>query len=104
METFNFDPANAPPALDSGLGIPATNRFNLKVDGQTRTVTAVQIRNDSPPNQAWLDLTFDGPSIASGQAVTLQYVRPLTSGSASLRDLDNLQTGSSGPVDLSVVG
>jgi hypothetical protein len=88
--------------LDSGLGIPATNRFILKVNGQARTVTAVQVLNDSPPNQAWLDLTFDGPAIAAGpQAVTLQYVRPLTSGSASLRDLDNLQTRSFGPVDLS---
>jgi hypothetical protein len=89
--------------LDSGLGIPATNRFTLKVDGVARTVTAVQIINDDPPNLALLDLTFDGAAIASGQTVTLQYARPLTTGSASLRDLEANQTASFGPVTLTVV-
>ena len=54
-------------------------------------MTAVQIVNDSPPDQALLDLTFDGAAITSGQTVTVQYVRPITSGSASLRDLEGLQ-------------
>jgi Putative flagellar system-associated repeat len=89
--------------LDNGLGIPATNRFTLTVDGVARTVTAVQIINDSPPNLALLDLTFDGAAITSGQTVTVRYVRPITTGSASLRDLEANQTASFGPVTLTVV-
>jgi hypothetical protein len=89
--------------LDNGLGIPANNRFTVKVDGIARIVTAVQIVNDSPPDQALLDLTFDGAAITSGQTVTVQYARPITSGSASLRDLEGLQTASFGPVTLTVV-
>jgi hypothetical protein len=66
-------------------------------------VTAVQVVDDSPPDQALLDLTFDGAPIISGQAVTVQYARPITSGSASLRDLESLQTASFGPVTVTVV-
>jgi hypothetical protein len=88
--------------LDSGPGIPATNRFILNVNGLARTVTAVHIFNDSPPNRALLDLTFDGAAIGTGQTITLQYIRPLTSGSASLRDLESVQTASFGPVTLTV--
>lgn len=89
--------------LDNGLGIPANNRFKVNVDGVARTVTAVQIVNDSPPDQAVLDLTFDGAAITSGQTVTVQYIRPITSGSASLRDLESLQTASFGPITVTVV-
>jgi hypothetical protein len=89
--------------LDSGLGIPANNRFTVKVDGVARSTTAVRIANDSPPDLAVLDLSFDGAAITSGQAVTVQYVRPITSGSASLRDLESLQTASFGPSTLTVV-
>ena len=89
--------------LDNGLGIPANNRFTVKVDGIARIVTAVQIVNDSPPDLALLDLTFDGAAITSGQTVTVQYARPITSGSASLRDLESLPTASFGPVTVTVV-
>jgi hypothetical protein len=89
--------------LDNGLGIPANNRFTVTVNGVAQTVTAVQIFNDSPPNQAVLDLTLASP-IPSGAAVTARYTRALTSGSASLRDLEGLQTASFGPVNISVVG
>jgi hypothetical protein len=89
--------------LDNGLGVPANNRFTVKVDGIARIVTAVQIVNDSPPDLALLDLTFDGAAITSGQTVTVQYARPITSGSASLRDLESLPTASFGPITLTVV-
>jgi len=89
--------------LDSGLGIPATNRFAVTVDGTARAVTAVAVINDSPPNLAILDLTFDGAALTSGQSVTVRYTRPLTSGTASLRDLENNQTPSFGPVTVPVL-
>ena len=89
--------------LDSGAGIPATNRFTLKVNGVARTVTAVQIINDDPPNLALLDLTFDGAPIAAGDTVTVRYARPLTSGTAQLQDPDGFKTASFGPVTLTVV-
>jgi hypothetical protein len=54
-------------------GIPAANRFAVKVNGVARTVTAVQVINDDPPNQAVLDLTFSGLALVSGDTVTVQY-------------------------------
>jgi hypothetical protein len=89
--------------LDNGPGIPANNRFTVTVDGVARIVTAVQVVDDSPPDLALLDLTFDGAAVTSGQTVTVQYSRPITSGSASLRDLESLQTASFGPVTVTVV-
>jgi hypothetical protein len=82
--------------LDSGLGIPAANRFAVTVDGTARAVTAVAVVNDSLPDLAILDLTIDGAALTSGQSVTVRYTRPITSGSASLRDLENNQTPSLG--------
>jgi Putative flagellar system-associated repeat len=89
--------------LDSGLGIPATNRFSVTVDGVARAVTAVAIINDSPPDLAILDLTLDGAALTSGQSVTVRYTRPLQSGQGSLRDLENNQTPSFGPVTVPVL-
>jgi hypothetical protein len=89
--------------LDNGLGIPATNRFTVTVNGIAQTVTAAQIVNDAPPNRAILDLTIATP-IPSGATVTARYTRPLVSGQASLRDLEGLRTASFGPVNISVVG
>lgn len=89
--------------LDNGLGIPATNRFAVTVDGVARAVTAVAVVNDSPPDLAILDLTLDGAALTSGQSVTVRYTRPITSGSASLRDLENNQTPSFGPVTVPVL-
>ncbi|HEX8930473.1 MAG TPA: hypothetical protein VGA45_16265, partial [Actinomycetota bacterium] len=73
------------------------------VDGTARAVTAVAVINDSPPNLAILDLTFDGAALTSGQSVTVRYTRPLQSGKASLRDLENNQTPSFGPVTVPVL-
>lgn len=89
--------------LDSGLGIPAANRFAVTVDGTARAVTAVAVVNDSLPDLAILDLTIDGAALTSGQSVTVRYTRPITSGSASLRDLENNQTPSFGPVTVPVL-
>jgi Putative flagellar system-associated repeat len=89
--------------LDSGLGVPANNRFAVTVNGAARAVTAVAIINDSPPDLALLDLTFDGAALTSGRSVTVRYTRPLTSGQATLRDLEGNQTPSFGPVTVPVL-
>jgi uncharacterized repeat protein (TIGR02059 family) len=89
--------------LDNGLGIPATNRFAVTVDGTARTVTGVAVVNDSPPDLAILDLTIDGAALTSGQSVTVRYTRPITSGAATLRDLEGNQTPSFGPVTVPVL-
>jgi hypothetical protein len=87
--------------LDNGLGIPATNRFTVKVNDVAQQVTAVQIFNDNTPNLAVLDLTLATP-IPSGATVTTQYYKPLLSGQASDRDLEGLKTASFGPTNISV--
>jgi len=56
-----------------------------------------------PADLAILDLTLDGAALASGQSVTVRYTRPLQSGKASLRDLENNQTPSFGPVTVPVL-
>jgi hypothetical protein len=84
-------------------GIPAANRFQVLVNGVARTVTAVQIFNDDPPNQAILDLTFGGLAIASTDTVTVRYTRPLIASQAALQDLEALKTASFGPVSIAVV-
>lgn len=89
--------------LDNGLGIPAGNRFTVRFNGVAQTVTGVQVLNDSPPNQAVVDLTTAAPIPASG-TVTAQYTRPLTAGSAQLQDLEGLRTVSFGPVNVPIVG
>lgn len=89
--------------LATGQGIPANNRFTVRVNGVARTSTAVQIINDDPPNQAIVDVTFDGLPIASTDTVTLQYAKPLGNAPAQLQDLEALKTASFGPVSLAVV-
>jgi Putative flagellar system-associated repeat len=84
-------------------GIPAASRFTVSVNGVARTVSAVQILNDDPPNQAILDLTFGGLPIASTDTVTVRYTRPLVSSQAALQDLEALKTASFGPVTIAVV-
>jgi hypothetical protein len=84
-------------------GIPAGNCFQVLVDGAARTVTAVQILNDDPPNQAIVDLTFDGLAVTSTDTVTVRYSRPLISTQAALQDLEALKTASFGPVPIAVV-
>jgi hypothetical protein len=85
-------------------GIPATNRFTVRVNGLARTVTAVQIFNDDPPNQAVLDLTVGGLPFVATDTVTAQYSRPLVGSQAALQDLEALKTASFGPVSVDVVG
>jgi hypothetical protein len=84
-------------------GIPAANRFAVLVNGVARTVTAVQIFNDDPPNQAIVDLTFGGLALTSTDTVTVRYTRPLIASQAALQDLEALKTASFGPVSIAVV-
>jgi len=86
--------------LATAQGIPAGNRFAVRVNGVARTVTAVQVINDDPPNQAVVDLTFSGLPLVSGDAVTVQYSRPLVGNQASLQDLEGLKTANFGPVSI----
>lgn len=86
--------------LDTALGIPATSRFQILVDGVARTVTGVQVIDDSPPADAVVDITFDGAALTSGQTVSVTYRKPLTAGQAQLQDLDGLQTANFGPISV----
>lgn len=88
--------------LTTAQGIPDTSRFQVLVDGVARTVTGVQVIDDSPPANAIVDLTFDGASLTSGQSVSVSYQQPLTAGTPDLQDLDGLQTASFGPVSVPV--
>jgi hypothetical protein len=89
--------------LATGLGIPAANRFTVRVNGVARTSTLVQIFNDDPPNQAVLDVTFSGLPIAATDTVTFQYSKPVGNAGAQLQDLEALKTASFGPVPIAVV-
>jgi hypothetical protein len=89
--------------LATGLGIPATNRFTVTVNGVARTSTLVQIFNDDPPNQAVLDVTFSGLPIAAGDTVTFRYAKPVGNAGAQLQDLEALKTASFGPIPITVV-
>jgi hypothetical protein len=89
--------------LATGLGIPAANRFTVRVNGVAPTSTVVQILNDDPPNQAVVDVTFSGLPIASTDTVTLQYSKPVGNAGAQLQDLEALKTASFGPVSIAVV-
>jgi hypothetical protein len=89
--------------LATAQGIPAGNRFAVRVNGVARTVTAVQVINDDPPNQAVLDLTFSGLPLVSGDAVTVQYSRPLVGNQAALQDLENLKTANFGPISITAL-
>jgi hypothetical protein len=89
--------------LATGLGIAPANRFTVRVNGVARTSTVVQIFNDSPPNQAVLDVTFSGLPIASTDTVTVQYAKPVGNAGAQLQDLEALKTASFGPVPITVV-
>jgi hypothetical protein len=81
-------------------GIPAGSRFAVRVNGVARTVTAVQVINDDPPNQAVLDLTFNGLALVAGDTVTVQYSRPLVGNQAALQDLEGLKTANFGPISI----
>jgi hypothetical protein len=89
--------------LATGLGIPAANRFTVRVNGVARTATVVQIFNDNPPNQAVLDVTFSGLPIAATDTVTFQYSKPVGNAGAQLQDLEALKTASFGPISIAVV-
>jgi flagellar associated repeat protein len=86
--------------LDTAQGIPATNRFAITVDGVARTVTGVQLFDDSPPQNAVVDVTFGGAALTTGQTVGVTYRKPLTAGTAQLQDLDGLKTNNFGPLSV----
>lgn len=87
--------------LDTAQGIPATSQLTVTVDGVARDITGAAIRNDSPPNLAVVDVTFDGPPLLAGQTVNVQYTQPAPA-QPGLQDLDGLLTPSFGPVAVSV--
>jgi flagellar associated repeat protein len=88
--------------LDTAQGIPANNRFSVLVNGVARTATGVQVINDAPPQDAVVDVTFDGAALTTGQTVSVQYRKQLTASLPQLQDLDNLQTASFGPISVPV--
>ena len=88
--------------LTTAQGTPAASQFPVTVDGVARTVTGVAVRDDSPPLDATVDVTFDGAPLATGQTVAVRYRQLLTSGASALQDLDGLKTASFGPVSVPV--
>jgi hypothetical protein len=87
--------------MDAAQGIPATSQLAVTVDGDTRTVTGVAVRVDSPPDLAFIDVSFDGAALVSGQTVNIQYRDP-SPAQPALQDLDGLLTTSFGPVAVPV--
>ena len=83
-------------------GTPNPNRFAVTVDGVLRDVTAVSIKNDSPPNKATVTLTLAGDPLAAGAAVTVQYRQLLLASGPQLQDLDSLLVTNFGPVTVPV--
>jgi uncharacterized repeat protein (TIGR02059 family) len=86
--------------LDTAQGIPANGQFSIQVNGVARTVTGVQVINDSPPADSVVDVTFDGAALASGQTVTVNYRKPLTASAPHLQDLDGNPVASFGPISV----
>ncbi|WP_027943334.1 SwmB domain-containing protein [Amycolatopsis taiwanensis] len=84
--------------LDTAQGIPAASRFQILVNGVARTVTGVQVVNDSPPADAVVDVTFDGAALASGQTVSVTYRKPLSANQAQLQDIDGNTVANFGPI------
>jgi hypothetical protein len=86
--------------LATAAGTPDTSRFAVTVDGVPRTVTGVSVVDDSPPDRAITDITFDGAVLTAGQTVTVQYRQPVTGGTSALQDLENLKTPGFGPISV----
>jgi hypothetical protein len=55
------------------------------------------VSNDSPPDLAFIDVSFDGPALVSGQIVTVQYSDP-SPAQPALQDVDDQVTTGFGPV------
>lgn len=88
--------------LDTAQGTPATSRFAVTVDGVGRTVTGVSVIDDSPPDQAVVDVAFDGAALTAGQTVTLQYRQPLSSADPAVQDLEHQPAPGFGPLSVPV--
>lgn len=84
--------------LANATGTPALNRFGITVNGVPRTVTAVSVVNDSPPNKAVVAVTFAGVPLTAGSSVGVQYREPLLTGRPQLQDPDGLLVSNFGPV------
>jgi hypothetical protein len=76
-------------------GTPATNRFFVTVGGTILPVTAVHVRDDSPPNQAAVSLTL-GATLPAGQTVSVLYRQSLINTADQLQDMDGLMVASFG--------
>lgn len=88
--------------LSTAQGIPATSRFTATVNGVARAVTGLSVINDSPPDNAVLDVTLGGAALVAGATVSVQYRVPLTNSQPALQDLETLHTANWGPTPVTV--
>ncbi|HEX3589992.1 MAG TPA: SwmB domain-containing protein [Pseudonocardiaceae bacterium] len=88
--------------LTTAQGIPATSRFAVTVNGASRSVTAVSLVDDTPPNKAVLTLTISGTVLPLNGTVTVLYRQPLVNSDPALQDLEANEAVGFGPVSVPV--